>query len=65
MKIKDLKDRPEIELKKLLSEKQALLREMNFKVSQRQLKKVREIRETKQIIARILTLLNNKKSDEK
>ena len=63
MKIKDLKIKSENELKTLLENSHDKLREMNFKVAQRQLKNVREIREVKKTIARISTLLNEKKLD--
>ena len=60
MKIKELKEKPLNELNKLLKESQDKLREMNFKVSQRQLKNVRELRRTKRMVARIFTLLKQK-----
>lgn len=59
MKIKELKNKPIAELKNLLLEKQESLRVMRFKVAQRQLKKVHEIKVVKRDIAQILTLLNN------
>ena len=60
MEFKELKNKSESELQRLLEEEREKLREMRFKVAQRQLKKVNDIRETKKIIAQILTLLNNK-----
>ncbi len=61
MKIKELKQKSEIELQKLLQESREKLRELRFKVALKQLKKVMKIRDVKKMIARILTLLNIKK----
>jgi len=61
MDIKELLTKTPAELSKLLAESQERLRELRFKDSNKQLKNVRAIRELKQGIARILTLLNNKK----
>ena len=60
MKFKELKVKPVSELKKLLTEKRESLRSMRFKVSQRQLKKVHEIKNTKKLIAQISTLIKQK-----
>ena len=46
---------------KLLAETRDKLREMRFKDANKQLKNVREIREGKKTVAKILTLLNTKK----
>jgi large subunit ribosomal protein L29 len=59
MKIKDLKEKNEKELKALLVENQERLRQLRFDLSSRQLKNVKEISKVKKIIARISTLLNN------
>lgn len=61
MDIKELSTKTPAELSKLLAESQERLRELRFKDSNKQLKNVRAIRELKLGIARILTLLNNKK----
>ncbi len=61
MDIKELLTKTPAELTKLLAESQERLRELRFKDSNKQLKNIRSIRELKQGIARILTLLNNKK----
>ncbi|MFZ2189949.1 MAG: 50S ribosomal protein L29 [Candidatus Magasanikiibacteriota bacterium] len=60
MDIKDLKNKSIKELQDLLSEKREEVRELRFKASENQLKKVREIRNNKKIVAQILTLLNAK-----
>ncbi|MFH0853619.1 MAG: 50S ribosomal protein L29 [bacterium] len=59
MKYSELKIKPVTELKKLLAENQARLRELRFKISQGQHKDVREIRSTRRTIAQLHTFLNN------
>ena len=57
MKMKELKIKTNEELKKLLMEMREKKRELRFKVAQKQLKNIREIRNLKVTIARILTIL--------
>jgi len=57
MKIKDLKIKSENELRTMLKTEQEKLRELCFKVAQRQLKNVREVRAARKNIAQIMTLL--------
>lgn len=57
MPYKELKNQSVVELKETLSGKKDLLRTMRFKVAQRQLKKVHEIKNAKKDIARLLTHL--------
>lgn len=61
MEIVDLKNKNEKDLQQVLMEKREALRELKFKVSEKQLKDVRSIRETKKEIAQILTLINQKR----
>lgn len=61
MKFKELKQKNEIELKKLLADSREKLRDLRFRVASRQLKDVRQIRKIKKTIAKVLTLLVNKK----
>lgn len=61
MEFKELKIKKESELHRLLSESREKLRDLRFKDANKQLKDVREIRVIKKIIAKVLTLLNNKK----
>ena len=56
MEIKDLKGKDEKELQKLLQEKRDRLRQLRFELSQGKVKNIKEIRETKKDIARILTI---------
>ncbi|MBI4653278.1 50S ribosomal protein L29 [Candidatus Kuenenbacteria bacterium] len=58
MKIKELKQKSENELQKILQESREKMRELRFKIASKQLKKVREVRNVKKLIAKILTLLN-------
>lgn len=58
MKINELKNTKEGDLQHMLSEARSKLRELRFKNASGQLKDVREFRENKKLIARILTLLN-------
>ena len=60
MKIKDLKNKSNNELIASLHQLQDKLRDLKFKVAQKQLKNVREVRQAKKNIARILSILNSK-----
>ncbi|PIP29672.1 50S ribosomal protein L29 [Candidatus Kuenenbacteria bacterium CG23_combo_of_CG06-09_8_20_14_all_36_9] len=60
MNMKELKLKSDNELKTLLAESRDNWREMRFKVAQRQLKNVRDIRVVKKTIAQILTLLKQR-----
>ena len=62
MDIKELKVKSKEELNKLLSDNRDKLRDLKFKVANRQLKDVRGIRKLKREIARMLTVLNNKET---
>jgi len=59
MEFKELKIKDKKELQKLLVVNQEKLRELRFKDSNKQLKNIREIRVVRNLIAQILTLLNN------
>jgi ribosomal protein L29 len=71
MTFKELKTKSIKELHELLAESREKLRINRFKDANKQLKNVREIRKTKNLIARVLTLLNiqnkniNNKEDKK
>ena len=57
MKIKEIRDKSENELKKDLVESQNKLAKMRFDIPAKQVKNHRDIRKMKKDIARILTLL--------
>ena len=61
MDFKELTTKNAAELTKLLAVNQEKLRDLRFKDSNKQLKNVREIKTVRQLIARILTLLNKQK----
>ena len=60
MEFKELNKKTKSELHKLLAESRDKLRDLRFKDANKQLKNVREIRLIRQMISRILTLLNKK-----
>lgn len=62
MKIKELQNKSVDQLETTLKDLRDKLRDLNFKVSQKQLKKVRDVRETRKSIAQILTVLSLKKN---
>ncbi|MCX6742733.1 MAG: 50S ribosomal protein L29, partial [Candidatus Parcubacteria bacterium] len=58
--LKELKLKSVLELNKLLASSREQLRDLRFKVSQNQLKNIREFRKLKKKISKILTLINQK-----
>jgi len=58
MEFKELNEKNEADLQKLLHENNEKLRELRFKDSNKQLKNVREIRALKKTVARIKTVLS-------
>ena len=61
MRIKELREKNTDELGKLLSEKRESVRKLRFDVAAKQVKNVREARNSKRDIARILTILKETK----
>jgi ribosomal protein L29 len=64
MTIKELQSKTESELQDLLADNRWKLKDLRFKNANGQLKDVREVRETKQDIARVLTVLNASKASK-
>jgi len=62
MKIKDLREKSDVELERMLSEFRNKVRELRFRIAAKQLGNIREIREAKRTIAQILTLKKAKAS---
>lgn len=60
MKIGELKEKTEKELELLLEEKKKKIEENRFKIAAGGIKNVKEIKENKRDIARILTILKKK-----
>jgi len=60
MKTKELRQKTKEELQKLLSEQRERLRSLRFDVALKKIKNVREIRKTKKLIAKFLTILKEK-----
>jgi len=61
MKIKELREKGIEELKKLLAEKREIVRKVRFDVATKQVKNNRQKRNEKRDIARIITLIKEKK----
>ena len=64
MKIKEIREKNENELKKNLTELRNKTTKMRFDISGKQLKNHREIRVTKKAIARIMTVFSEGKSGD-
>ncbi|MFH1047567.1 MAG: 50S ribosomal protein L29 [Patescibacteria group bacterium] len=56
MKIKELREKSDVELDKMLVELQSQLQDQRFALAGRRLTRVREVREVKKRIAKILTV---------
>ncbi|MCD6178222.1 50S ribosomal protein L29 [bacterium] len=61
MKASQLRRKSKSELQKMLREWREKLRELRFNLASGKVKNIREIREVKKDIARILTILNEKR----
>ena len=60
MEISELKQKPKEELLKILQDSREKLRQLKFDLSSGKVKNIREIRQTKKDIARMLTLFSQK-----
>ena len=65
MKTKDLRKMSEKELQKILRDEREKLLKLRFDLAAGKLKNIREIRERKKNIAKILTILNEKNVQKK
>lgn len=61
MKTKELREKSREELKQILKEKQKEVKDFTFGSAKGQIKNVKAKREARKIIARVLTILNQKK----
>ena len=57
--IEQIKNKPIVELQKNLADYRETLRKLKFDLSQGKVKNIKQIKETKKMIARILTIINN------
>jgi large subunit ribosomal protein L29 len=64
MKVKELRQKTEKELRDLLNEDRRKLGQLKFDLASKKLKNIREIRELRRDIARILTILKEKNVQE-
>ncbi len=62
MKATEVRKKSESELQKILQESREKLRDLRFRVNANKLKNVQQIKRTKKEIARILTILNQKRN---
>jgi large subunit ribosomal protein L29 len=62
MEAKELREKTQEELKKLLAEKRESVRKVRFDIAVKQAKNNRDLRKDKREIARILTLISENKS---
>ena len=65
MKIKDLREKSEVELDRLLVDSRNKLRDLRFRIAAKQLGNVREVREIRRTIAQVLTLKKANKAKAK
>lgn len=60
-KIKELREKNIEELKRLLAEKRSFVSKLRFDIATKQVKNTRQVRNDKKDIARIITLISEKK----
>lgn len=60
MDVQNIRTKTDTELRTILAEQQALLEDLRFRASARELKNVHEIRQSRRAIARILTVLSER-----
>jgi large subunit ribosomal protein L29 len=62
MKIMELREKTDQELQRMLAEQRNKVRDLRFKVAARQLADIRDVREAKKAIARILTVMRSRRT---
>lgn len=65
MTIKELREKTDVELNRMLAETRNKVRELRFRLAARQLSDVREVREMKRLIARVLTVKSARAAESK
>jgi len=63
MKAKEIREKSKDEIKRLIREKRSLVRSLRFDIISRQTKDHRDYRDARKDTAKLLTVLNEKKSD--
>ena len=63
--LKELRGKSKEELEKMLKAQREVVRDFRFKDSNKQLKNVRDLRNAKKDVAKILTVLNEQQDDKK
>ena len=61
MKIKELREKSIAEMEKLLAEKREAVRKLRFDIATKQVKNNKQLRKDRKDIAKILTLISEKK----
>ena len=64
MELKELRAKTAKDLSKLLAQSREKLRSLRFSVGSKQLKNIREFREAKKLVARVLTLIKEQANKE-
>ena len=64
MELKELRAKTVKDLNKLLAQHREKLRDLRFSVSAKQLKNIREFREARKLVARIITVIKENQSKE-
>lgn len=64
MKIKELREKNDVEIDRMLAELRDKLRDMRFKTAARQQGRVRDIRETRKTVAKLLTLKRQRQAQK-
>jgi len=65
MKVKELRQKSKDDLNKILQQEREKMRQIRFDMSSGKVKNVREINKIKKDIARILTILNEQRTENK
>ncbi len=63
MTIKELREKTDHELRILLTESREAIRNLRFRIAVKELKDVRELREKRQLVSRILTLTRQRNNN--
>ncbi|MBI4457748.1 50S ribosomal protein L29 [Candidatus Uhrbacteria bacterium] len=62
MKVKELREKSDVEIEKMLVELREKVRDSRFRLAGREMARVREVRDNKKTIARLLTLKTQRRT---